>query len=336
MIIVMNPEANKQDIKRIITLIKKKGLSPHLSVGKERKLVMVIGDERKLNIDFLLSMSGVEKVLPILKPYKLASREFHKKDTIVKVGNVEIGGREVIFIAGPCAVESEKQMIEVAFAVKKAGAKILRGGAFKPRTSPYSFQGLGEKGLKILKKAGKETDLPTVTEVVDPADVNIVSRYVDMLQIGTRNMQNFNLLRAVGKIGKPVLLKRGMNARLDEFLMSAEYILAEGNSKVVLCERGIRTFTEYTRNTLDLNIVPFLKKETHLPVIVDPSHGTGVREIVRPMARAAIAAGADGLIVEVHPQPNKSVSDASQTISPDDFAILVSESKAIAQAIARE
>jgi 3-deoxy-7-phosphoheptulonate synthase len=266
----------------------------------------------------------------------LASREFHPADTIVKVGRTAIGGRDIVFMAGPCAIESEKQLLAIARKVKESGATILRGGAFKPRTSPYAFQGLGEKGLKILKKVGEMTGLATVTEVIDPAHVPLVCRYADMLQIGTRNMQNFNLLRAAGKAKKPVLLKRGMNAQLDEFLMSAEYILAGGNPNVVLCERGIRTFTEYARNTLDLNIVPVLKTLTHLPVVVDPSHGTGLRDIVRPMARAGIAAGADGVAIEVHTQPERSVSDAAQTVTPGEFARIVAECRQIAGVLGRE
>jgi 3-deoxy-7-phosphoheptulonate synthase len=335
MIIVMSPNVKRQDLDKVLAEVKKTGLSPHVSVGKERKLVMVIGDERKLNIEIVKALPGVEDVHPILKPYKQASREFHPDDTVIKVDNVSIGGPEVIVMAGPCAIESEKQIIEIAHLVKERGGHILRGGAFKPRTSPYAFQGLGEKGLKYLKKAKEETGLVTISEVMDTAEVALVAKYVDILQIGTRNMQNFKLLKAVGKTRKPVLLKRGMSSYFDEFLMSAEYIMSEGNYNVILCERGIRTFVEYTRNTLDLNIIPMLKAMTHLPVVVDASHGTGVRKIVRPMSRAAIAAGADGIVVETHTNPEKSVSDAAQTVDLEEFGRIVTESKAIARVIGR-
>lgn len=335
MIIVMSPKAKRQELEKVLAEVKKTGLSPHVSVGKERKLIMVIGDERKLNLELVKAFPGVEEVHPILKPYKQASREFHPEDTVIKVDNVAIGGPEVIVMAGPCAIESEKQIIEIAHLVKERGGHILRGGAFKPRTSPYAFQGLGEKGLQYLKKAKKETGLVTISEVMDTAEVALVAKYVDILQIGTRNMQNFKLLKAVGKTRKPVLLKRGMSSYFDEFLMSAEYIMSEGNQNVILCERGIRTFVEYTRNTLDLNIIPVLKSTTHLPVVVDASHGTGIRKIVRPMSRAAVAAGADGIVIETHTHPEKSVSDAAQTVDLDEFGRIVAESKAIARVIGR-
>ncbi len=335
MIIVMSPKVKRQELEKVLNEVKKSGLSPHVSIGKERKLIMVIGDERKLNVERIKALLGVEEVHPILKPYKQASREFHPEDTVIKVDDVSIGGSKIVIMAGPCAIESEKQIIEIAYKVKEKGGNILRGGAFKPRTSPYAFQGLGEKGLKYLKKAKKETGLVTISEVMDTAEVSLVAKYVDILQIGTRNMQNYKLLKAVGKTRKPVLLKRGMASYFDEFLMSAEYILSEGNQNVILCERGIRTFVEYTRNTLDLNIIPVLKSMTHLPVIVDASHGTGIRKIVRPMSRAAIAAGADGLIVETHTQPEKSVSDAAQTVDPEEFGRIVEESRAIARVIGR-
>ncbi len=335
MIIVMSPKAKRQELDKVLAEVKRIGLAPHVSIGKERKLILVIGDERKLDLEVIKAFSGVEDVHPILKPYKQASREFHPEDTIVKVDDVNIGGPEIIIMGGPCSIESEKQIVEIAHKVKEKGARILRGGAFKPRTSPYAFQGLGEKGLKFLKKAKKETGLVTISEVMDTSEVALVAKYVDILQIGTRNMQNFKLLKAVGKTNKPVLLKRGMSSYFDEFLMSAEYIMSEGNHNVILCERGIRTFVEYTRNTLDLNIIPVLKMTTHLPVVVDASHGTGIRKIVRPMSRAAVAAGADGLVVETHTHPEKSFSDAAQTVDLEEFGRIVTESKAIAKVIGR-
>jgi 3-deoxy-7-phosphoheptulonate synthase len=331
----MQPGARKPEVERVIREVSKTGLHPHVSVGKERKLILVIGDERKLNLEHIQALSGVENVHAILKPYKMASREFHPENTVIKVKNAEIGGNNIVFMAGPCAIESEKQIIGIAEKVKKAGCQILRGGAFKPRTSPYAFQGLGEKGLKYLHKAGRETGLAVITEVMDTAELDLVARYADILQLGTRNMQNYKLLKACGRIDKPVLLKRGMSALFDEFLMSAEYIMSEGNYNVILCERGIRTFVEYTRNTLDLNIVPVLKETTHLPVIVDVSHGTGLRKIVRPMARAAIAAGADGVMIEAHTDPEKSVSDAAQTVDIAELIRIVAETREIAALLGR-
>lgn len=335
MIIVLKPKAAKKDIKLVADKIKKMGLKPHISTGVERTLIGAIGDEALLKADQLKAMHVVEKVMPIMKPYKLVSREFKKENTIIKVRNVKIGTKQIIVIAGPCAVENEKQIIETAKAAKKAGAKLLRGGAFKPRTSPYSFQGMGEAGLKLMAKARDITGLPIVTEVMAIADVPLVADYADVLQIGARNMQNFNLLRAVGKIDKPVLLKRGPSSTLKEFLMAAEYIMSEGNHKVILCERGIRTFCTYTRNTLDLNIIPTLKKETHLPVIVDPSHGTGRYDLVSPMSKASVAAGADALIIEVHPNPEEATSDGDQSLTPKSFAKLMKELKAVAKAVGR-
>ncbi|MBW2977793.1 3-deoxy-7-phosphoheptulonate synthase [Candidatus Woesearchaeota archaeon] len=266
----------------------------------------------------------------------LHSRKYQKTDSIIDINGIKIGGKEIVVMAGPCSVESKKVMIETAEEIKKKGAKILRGGAFKPRTSPYSFQGSGEKGLKILSEAREKTGLPIVSEVMDTKDVSLVEKYVDVIQVGARNMQNFNLLKAVGRTKKPVLLKRGLSATLKEFLMAAEYIMKEGNKNVILCERGIRTFVEYSRNTLDLNIIPALKKETHLPVIVDPSHGTGIRDFVIPMSKAAIAAGADGLIVEVHPKPAEATSDKDQTIDFDQFGQLMKEIKKVAEAVGRK
>lgn len=335
MIIVLKAKANEKDIKSVAEKIKRMGLKPHISKGVERTIIGAIGDESLLKEDQLKAMPIVDKVVPILKPYKLVSREFKKENTIIKVGDAKLGGNQIVVIAGPCAVESETQIIETAKAVKEAGAQLLRGGAFKPRTSPYAFQGMGEEGLKLLAKAREVTGLPIVTEVMDTADVPLVADYADIIQIGARNMQNFNLLRAVGKVSKPVLLKRGPSATLKEFLMAAEYIMAEGNHNVILCERGIRTFCEYTRNTLDLNIVPVLKKETHLPVIVDPSHGTGKYDLVIPMSKAAIACGADGLIVEVHQNPEEATSDGDQSLTPKSFLKLMSELRPVAKAVGR-
>jgi 3-deoxy-7-phosphoheptulonate synthase len=323
----MEAKATQAQIGNVVDHVIKTGLKARVVTGEERTIIGVIGDERYLEISHFKSLSGVENVFRILRPYKLVSREFQKEPTIIKVNGTLIGNGHRVVIAGPCSVESEEQIINSAQIVKNSGAHMLRGGAFKPRTNPYSFQGLGVEGLKLLRKAKSETGLPIVTEVLEAADVELVSEYADILQIGTRNMQNYQLLKTVGRINKPVLLKRGMSATLQEFLMSAEYILSEGNHQVILCERGIRTFVEYTRNTLDLNIVPVIKKESHLPVIVDPSHGTGRTDIIIPMSLAALAAGADGLMIEVHPEPEKSVSDADQTLSPKHFSDLMEKVK---------
>jgi 3-deoxy-7-phosphoheptulonate synthase len=327
----MESNSTHEQIENVLETIKRHGFRPHISYGEEKTIIGVIGDERQISDAIFKSLPGVENVIPILKPYKLASREFKKESTIVKVDNVLIGNGHRVVIAGPCSVESEEQIIQSATIAKKCGANLLRGGAYKPRTSPYSFQGLGIEGLKLLQKAKEVTGLPIVTEVMEVSEVEIVAEYADVLQIGTRNMQNYRLLKAVGKINKPVLLKRGMSATLQEFLMSAEYILSEGNYNVILCERGIRTFVDYTRNTLDLNIIPAVKKLSHLPIVVDPSHGTGKRDYVIPLSLAAIAAGADGIIVEMHPDPNKSISDADQTISPKQFEELMKKIKSLEQ-----
>ncbi|MBI2647098.1 3-deoxy-7-phosphoheptulonate synthase [Candidatus Woesearchaeota archaeon] len=336
MIIVMKKDAKKENIEHVISVIENNRLKPVPLYGVERTVVAVIGDERILHIDSLRALPDVEKVMEVLKPYKLASLEFHPDKTIVEVDGVKIGYNEIIVMAGPCSVECREQIIETARAVKDAGAKILRGGAFKPRTSPYSFQGMGEEGLKLLKLAKEETGLLIITEVMDPRNVNLVCKYADILQVGARNMQNYDLLKEVGKSKHPVLLKRGLSATINEWLMSAEYIMSEGNHNVILCERGIRTFENYTRNTLDLNAVPAIKELTHLPIIVDPSHGTGKYTLVGPMSKAAIAAGADGLLIEVHPNPEKSFSDADQTISTKRFAKLMEEFKLIASAVGRK
>lgn len=330
MIIAMKPGAKKSQIKDVIEFIRQSKLKPIPLYGTERTVIAVIGDDRTLKRDMVAAMSGVEKIHDILKPYKLVSIEAKKKPSKVRVGDLIFGGKDVIIMAGPCAVEDEEQILEIALAVKRAGARVLRGGAFKPRTGPYNFQGLAEKGLKYLAKAGKKTGLKIITEVMDPRNVKLVGKYADILQIGTRNMQNYPLLREAGKINKPVLLKRGMSASYDEFLLAAEYIMSQGNREVILCERGIRTFERYTRNTLDVTAAPALKELTHLPVVMDPSHGTGRKSLVAAMSKAAIAAGADGLLIEVHTHPEKSVIDADQTISTREFRELMGDLKKIA------
>jgi 3-deoxy-7-phosphoheptulonate synthase len=335
MIIVMKREATAEHISDVIKRIEELGFRPHLLTEDERTIIGFIGGETGSIQSTFSAMSGVERVVVSQKPYRIASRESRKEGTIVKVGDVRIGAFEIVIMAGPCAVESRTMLMEVACAVKEAGAKILRGGAYKPRTSPYSFKGLKEKGLEILADAKQKTGLAVVTEVISAQDVKLVSQYADILQIGARNMQNFTLLEEVGNINKPVLLKRGMMATLEELLMAAEYILSSGNSQVILCERGIRTFEKYTRNTLDIVSVPLLKELTHLPVIVDPSHGTGVRSLVKPASMAAVAAGADGLLIEVHPNPDEALSDGPQSLCPEDFRRLVKEVKRVAEAVGR-
>ncbi|MBC7242719.1 MAG: 3-deoxy-7-phosphoheptulonate synthase [Anaerolineae bacterium] len=336
MIIVMKRDATQADVEAVIERVHSFGLRTHVSVGEERTIVGIIGDERNLPVHQIERLNGVERAVPILHPFKLASSEFVQGRTVIQVGNVRIGGEEIVVMAGPCAVESREQLLETALAVKKAGAQILRGGAFKPRTSPYSFQGLGKEGLEYLAEARALTGLPVVTEVISPTDVELVSQYADILQIGARNSQNFALLHEVGLTRKPVLLKRGMMSRLEEFLMSAEYVLAAGNPNVILCERGIRTFETYTRNTVDINAVPVLKQLSHLPVLLDPSHGTGKWDLVPAVAKAAIAAGADGLLIEVHPRPEEALSDGMQSLKPDKFAALMRDLARVAQAVDRK
>ncbi|MBI2101551.1 3-deoxy-7-phosphoheptulonate synthase [Candidatus Woesearchaeota archaeon] len=336
MIVVMKKNATENQVQRVVEKIQESGLKAHLSKGDIVTIIGIIGDERKVPESQIRAIEGVEKIMPVLAPYKLASRDFKPDNTIISVDGVKIGGNEVVVMAGPCSVESREQIIETAKAIKKSGAKVLRGGAFKPRTSPYSFQGLGEEGLKLLKHAKEETGMPIVTEVMDTRNVPLVCKYADILQLGARNMQNYDLLKEVGRCKRPVLLKRGLSATITEWLMSAEYIMSEGNHNIILCERGIRTFETLTRNTLDLNAVPAVKELTHLPVIVDPSHGTGKYTLVSPMAKAAVAAGADGLLIEVHTNPEKSVSDADQTISTKRFENLMRELKLIASAIGRK
>ncbi len=335
MIIIMRMGAAEREIDGVVKRIEEMGFRAHLSKGVERTVIGVIGDERPLVPEQWELLPGVERVVRVLRPFKLASREFHPEDSVIQVGDVTIGGRQVVVMAGPCAVESREQIMEVAWAVKEAGAKVLRGGAYKPRTSPYSFQGLGEAGLELLAEAGEATGLRIVTEVMSPNDVPLVCQYADILQVGTRNMQNYALLHAIGESGHPVLLKRGMSSTIQELLMSAEYILSHGNYQVMLCERGIRTFEDYTRNTLDINAVPALKQLSHLPVIVDPSHATGKWELVEPAARAGIAAGADGLLVEVHPRPEEALSDGVQSLRPENFAKMMEGLRRIAAAVDR-
>ena len=336
MIITLKPGTTEKGIQHVVEKIKELGFTPHISRGEKRTIIGVIGENPIRTRHLFEAMFIVESITPISKPYKLVSREFKKEDTCVKIGDVEVGGGKVVIMAGPCAVESKPVLLEIAKAVKKAGARVLRGGAFKPRTSPYSFQGLGEEGLKYLAEVREITGLPVVTEAMDVRQVELVSRYADIIQIGARNMQNFDLLKEIGRGEKPVLLKRGMAATLKEFLMSAEYILSRGNYQVILCERGIRTFEDSTRFTLDLSSVALIKILSHLPVIVDPSHGTGQRALITPISRAAIAAGADGLLIEVHSKPEKALSDGFQSILPSHFENLMKEVKKIAQSMGRE
>ncbi|MEW6574065.1 MAG: 3-deoxy-7-phosphoheptulonate synthase [Bacillota bacterium] len=337
MIIVMAVNATEEDIQGVVKKIETEGFKAHLSRGVERTIIGIIGDERRLKEVALGVLPGVEEVIPILQPYKMASRSFRADRTLVRLNNdIEIGGEQIHVMAGPCAVESREQLLEAAEKVRAAGATILRGGAFKPRTSPYSFQGLGEEGLKILAEARERFGLKIVTEVMDIRTLPIVSEYADIVQIGTRNMQNFDLLKELGRITKPVLLKRGLSATVEEWLMAAEYILASGNLNVILCERGIRSFETYTRNTLDLSAVPVIKHLSHLPVVVDPSHGIGRWKFVAPMCRAAIAAGADGLLVEVHPNPAEALCDGAQSLTPENFATMMEDLRKIAAVLGRK
>ncbi len=335
MVIIMKHDATTAEIEGVVSHIESLGLKAHLSPGEERTIVGVIGDERPFDPEHFELLEGVERAVRILHPFKLASRDFHPEDSIVRINGHSVGTQQVIIMAGPCSVESREQLMETAAAVKEAGAHILRGGAFKPRTSPYAFQGLGLKALELLREAREEFNLPVVTEVMSPQDVTLIAQYADILQVGARNMQNFSLLHAVGEMAKPVILKRGMMSTLEELVMAAEYILSHGNTRVMLCERGIRTFEPSTRNTFDINAIPVLKSLTHLPVIADPSHGTGKWELVAPVARAAVAAGADGLLVEVHTNPSHALSDGGQSLRPERFAQMVAEVRAIAQAVGR-
>lgn len=335
MVIVMKHNASAEEIAEVVQSIESLGFRAHLSRGEERTIIGVIGDERPVEPDLFEMLPGVERAVRILHPFKLASRDFHPEDSIVRINGVAVGGNQVVLMAGPCAVESREQLLATAAGVKAAGAHVLRGGAWKPRTSPYSFQGLGLMGLELLREARAEFHLPIVTEVMSPQEVTLVAQYVDVLQVGARNMNNFSLLAAVGEVQKPVLLKRGMMATVEELLMAAEYILSRGNQRVMLCERGIRTFEPSTRNTFDLTAIPVLKSLTHLPVLADPSHATGKRELVAPVARAAVAAGADGLLIEVHNNPAKALCDGAQSLTPEAFCQLVTELRRVAEAIGR-
>ncbi|MBU6430172.1 MAG: 3-deoxy-7-phosphoheptulonate synthase [Cyanobacteria bacterium REEB65] len=327
MIVVMRGGSTAQQIGAVVDQLAAMGFKTHISEGVERTLVGAIGDKTQFTADHILRLDGVLEIVPIRRPYKLVSRETHPRDTVIRVGNLEIGGSEGLHVmAGPCSVESREQLFETAQAIKDAGATLLRGGAFKPRTSPYTFQGLGEEALRYLAEAREAFDLPIITEVMDSEDVAVVAEYADILQIGARNMQNFTLLRKAARTDKPIMLKRGPAATIEEFLLAAEYLLNEGNPKVMLCERGIRTHeSTYTRNTLDISAVPVIERESHLPVIVDPSHGTGKWHLVAPMAKAALAAGADGLMIEVHPRPSEALSDGPQALLPGTFARLMAE-----------
>lgn len=336
MIIVMQSGASREELEAVKDRVAELGYEPHVIFGVERTVVAAVGHEDKSPLEAVETMAGVEKVMPILKPYKLVSKEVHPEPSKFDVAGVEVGGKGIVVMAGPCSVETREQILEVAREVKDAGGHFLRGGAYKPRTSPYSFQGLGEAGLEYLAEAREETGLKIVTEIVTVTDIDLLVKYADVLQIGARNCQNYALLQTVGDAGLPVLLKRGMSTQISEFLQAAEYILSRGNYKVMLCERGIRTFETSTRFTLDLNAVPVIKSLSHLPVIVDPSHGTGYWHLVTPMARAAVACGADGLMVEVHPQPEKAYSDGAQSLKPKKFRKLMEEIAPVAEAVGRE
>ncbi|OGW80829.1 MAG: 3-deoxy-7-phosphoheptulonate synthase [Omnitrophica bacterium RIFCSPLOWO2_12_FULL_44_17] len=337
MIIVLKQNATPEQINHICNKVKELGLTPQVSRGIEKTIIGVIGQEDKLRVQPLEAFPGVERVMSVMKPYKLASRDFKSEDTIFVMDNgVKVGGKQVVIMGGPCTVENKESLLRIAKEVKKSGATFLRGGAFKPRSSPYSFQGLGEEGLKYLREVADEVGLLVVTEVMDTRAVELVSKYADMLQIGARNMQNFDLLKEIGRTKKPTLLKRGLSATIKELLLSAEYLLSNGNFKVMLCERGIRTFETATRNTLDINAIPVLKEETHLPVLVDPSHGTGNYNYVTAVARAAVAAGADGIMVEVHDNPEEAASDGEQSLVPKRFDAMVKELRAIAHVLGRE
>jgi 3-deoxy-7-phosphoheptulonate synthase len=330
MIIVMKPQAKKESIERIKNLIESRGLDAHISAGKEVTIIGVVGDKSKLRDQNLEIYEDVDKIVAVTESYKLANRKFHPESSRVKVGNVVIGGDELVIMSGPCAVESQEQLLQTAIAIKKAGAQILRGGAYKPRTSPYAFQGLEEEGLQYMKEAREATGLPVICEVTSLNAIEAAVKYVDMLQIGARNMQNFYLLKEAGKSGLPVLLKRGLAATIDEWLNASEYIIAEGNPNVVLCERGIRTFETATRNTLDISAVPVIKEKSHLPIIVDPSHATGVRAYVKPLAMSAVAVGADGLMIETHPNPSCALSDGPQSLTFEQFENLTKDLRPLA------
>jgi 3-deoxy-7-phosphoheptulonate synthase len=336
MVVVMTPGVDEAQIREVVSRLEMMGLVVHRSSGESRTILGCIGDPATVEFEDIRSLPGVLDVVRVTQPFKIVSREFQPENTVVEAGPATIGGQRLAMMAGPCSVESEEQTLEAAEVVARAGATILRGGAFKPRTSPYTFQGLGEEGLRILRRAADRFGLAVVTEVLDAQHVELVERYADILQIGTRNMQNFTLLREVGKSEKPILLKRGFSATMEEWLLAAEYIVTGGNRNVILCERGIRTFEVYTRNTLDLSCIPVIRKLSHLPIIVDPSHATGIRDLVPPMSRAAVAAGADGVIVEVHPQPDRALCDGAQSLYPEQFEELMVQCRAIANTLGRE
>ena len=336
MIVVMSANATERNLNNVVKKIEALGLETHISKGAERTIVGVIGDKKIIANLEMEMMAGVEKTVRVTEKYKLVSRDFHPANTVIDVDGVKIGGDEIVVMAGPCAVENLEQLRESAKAVKECGAKFLRGGAYKPRTSPYDFQGLGEEGLKLLRQTADEFDLKVVTEIVDGNDIDLIENYADILQVGARNMQNFQMLKALGKCKKPVMLKRGLAATISEWLNAAEYIVSGGNENVIFCERGIRTYETFTRNTLDLSAVAAIKELSHLPIIVDPSHGTGRRPMVSPMAKAAIAAGADGLIIEVHPHPEIALSDGNQSLTPQDFQNLMTELNSIASAVGKK
>lgn len=336
MIIVMKPQAKQESIQRIKNIIEARGLDAHISQGKEVTIIGVVGDKSKLQDQNLEIFEDVDKIVPVTESYKLANKKFHPERSQVRVGNVLIGGKDFVIMSGPCAIESREQLITTAHAIKKAGAQILRGGAYKPRTSPYAFQGLEVEGLKFMKEAREETGLPVICEVTSLNAIEEAVKYVDMLQIGARNMQNFYLLKEAGKTGLPVLLKRGLSATIDEWLNASEYIIAEGNPNVVLCERGIRTFETATRNTLDISAVPVIKEKSHLPIIVDPSHATGVRAYVKPLSKGAISVGADGLMIETHPNPSCALSDGPQSLTFEEFEELTSELRPFADLMGKK
>ena len=335
MLIVMDAVATEEDVRRVVEAIRAHGLQAHPIPGTQRTAIGITGNRGSVDPGAFENLAGVLEVIPVSSPYKLVSREAKRENTVVSVGGVPIGGERIAVVAGPCAVESEAQALEIAHRVREAGASLYRGGAFKPRTSPYSFQGLGEEGLKILSKVRRETGLPIVTEVLDTETVDLVAEHADCLQVGARNMQNFSLLKRLGRLRKPVLLKRGMSATIEELLLSAEYLLSEGNYDVMLCERGVRTFSDHTRNTLDLSAVPYVQRISHLPILVDPSHGTGKRLKVLPLSRAAVAVGADGLLIEVHHEPDRALSDGPQAILPEMFGELMQEVRRLAPVVRR-
>ena len=335
MLIVMDAAATAEDIRRVVGTVEGLGLQAHPIPGAQRTAIGITGNKGTVDRGAFENLPGVSEVIPVSAPYKLVSREAKRENTVVSIGGVSVGGPRLAIVAGPCAIESEEQALEIARRVKEGGATLYRGGAYKPRTSPYSFQGLGEEGLRILSRVRAETGLPTITEVLDTETVDLVAEHADCLQVGARNMQNFSLLKRLGRLRKPVLLKRGLSATLEELLLSAEYLLAEGNYEVILCERGVRTFADHTRNTLDLSSVPYVQRISHLPILVDPSHGTGKRSKVLPLSRAAIAVGADGLLIEVHHQPELALSDGPQAILPEMFRELVDEVRRLAPVVGR-